>query len=141
MNPSMPLPVQVLGILFIVGGILAIVTFFDTLLLGHSISIDFAGILGFWIGAGLLRGSLRWWTWAYVLLWIDVAIALVAFAIFFSLLHAGAGSLIDIRFFGDPVTGFSDGHILLLLVAFLALLGVMIGWALRVLIKHRCRFH
>ena len=55
------------------------------------------GVLGLWIGPGLLRYNRTWRTWALVFVWFGL-IGLPVFC----LLALGRGAL-DLKFFGVPV--------------------------------------
>lgn len=64
-----PLPIRIVGILFIVGAIVAVMHILVGLLFQSRLNFDL-NVLGFWIGPGLLRGGRAQWVWALVLTWI-----------------------------------------------------------------------
>ena len=62
------IPLKIVAWLFIISGILAFIEILITLMKGH-ISLDF-GVLGLFIGYGLLKLSRGWRTCALIYLWI-----------------------------------------------------------------------
>jgi hypothetical protein len=82
--------------LFIVFGVMSILQLIFKLLHGQF-SID-TGVLGVFVGPGLLRGSRGWRTCALVLLWVGMIFAVV---ISFAML-ASSGH-VNVNFFGIPM--------------------------------------
>jgi hypothetical protein len=75
MNDPQPIPtsLKVVAVLFIVGGIISVIEIIMSLLNGQ-ISINF-GPLSIFVGAGLLRLSPTWRTWALVFTWFALVVA------------------------------------------------------------------
>ncbi|MHC4214426.1 MAG: hypothetical protein ACYSWP_13760 [Planctomycetota bacterium] len=98
-NRQIPTSLVVLAILYILGGICAVLEIIVSLAHSH-ININF-GVLGLFIGPGLLRLKRGWRTCALVFIWI----ALIFLPIFtiFMLSHSGP---LDFKVFGQKV-----GHI------------------------------
>ncbi len=93
---ELPAALKVVAVLFIVGGVLAVVEVIVAFAHGR-ISINF-GVLGLFIGPGLLALSQGWRTCAVVLLWIAmIVIPLVAL---FMLIAPGPA---DLRVLGQSV--------------------------------------
>jgi hypothetical protein len=93
---SIPASLKVVAALFILSGISSLLEIIVSLLHGH-ISINF-GVLGLFIGAGLLRLSPTWRTWALVFTWIALVGAPLVGLIF--LIVPGP---LDFNLFGQPV--------------------------------------
>jgi hypothetical protein len=93
---SIPTSLKVVAALFILSGISSLIEIIVSLLHGH-ISINF-GVLGLFIGAGLLRLNPTWRTWALVFTWIALVGAPLVGLIFLIV----PGSL-DFELFGQPV--------------------------------------
>jgi hypothetical protein len=67
-SPAMPRELKVLGILYLLGGIVSGFEFLHALLQGRA--LVHLGVLGIFIGPGLLRLNDQWRTCALVLTWI-----------------------------------------------------------------------
>lgn len=95
-NKPIPLSLKIVAGLFILNGISAAIEVVVALMHGH-ININF-GVLGLFIGPGLLRYSRGWRTCALVLLWI----AMIGFPIisFVFLSHSGP---LDLNVFGQKI--------------------------------------
>ena len=94
--PSIPTSLKVVAALFILSGMSSLIEIVVSLSHGH-ISINL-GVLGLFIGAGLLRLSPTWRTWALVFTWIALVGAPLVGLIF--LIVPGP---VDVELFGQPV--------------------------------------
>ncbi|MCP4645338.1 MAG: hypothetical protein GY851_33150 [bacterium] len=95
-RPQIPTPLKVVAYLFILGGVLAVLEVLMALL-HSSINLNF-GVLGLFVGPGLLRLSRGWRTCGLVLIWIGmVGIAIVG------VLMLGYSGPIDFTLFGAKV--------------------------------------
>ena len=74
-----PTSLKVVAVLFIIGGVLAVIEILVALTHGR-ININF-GVLGLFIGPGLLRFSRGWRTCGLVFLWIGVIVIPIIFLI------------------------------------------------------------
>lgn len=104
MEETKPIPtsLKIVAILFIVGGIFAVIEVIVSLM-NNRISINF-GVLGLFIGPGLLRLRRGWRTCALVFIWI----ALIGVPIIALLFLVVQGPL-DFKIFGQPVGHVSKG--------------------------------
>jgi hypothetical protein len=82
MDNSKPIPtsLKIVAALFLLGGICSAIEVLVSLLHGH-ISINF-GVLGLFIGPGLLRLSPGWRTCALVFLWLGMIVVPIAAVLF-----------------------------------------------------------
>ena len=119
-----PTSLKVVAILFIVGGIFAVIEVLVSFVHGH-ININF-GVLGLLIGPGLLALRRGWRTCALVLLWI----AMIGVPVFTVLMLGHSGPL-DFKLFGQKVGEVSKE--LGLIVAFVAF--ALALWQYRVLTR------
>jgi hypothetical protein len=71
-----PLQLRILAYITIFGGVLAAIQTILSLAYGHHLFLNF-GIIGIWMGLGLLRGDKRWRQWTAVLAWIGWLGALI----------------------------------------------------------------
>ena len=95
-NRRLPGVLKAVSVLFIIGGILSAIEVIVSLLHGH-ININF-GVLGIFIGFGLLALKPGWRTCALVFLWITM----VGIPIITLLMFCQSGSL-DFKVFGQFV--------------------------------------
>jgi hypothetical protein len=98
MENTTPIPtsLKVVAYLFILSGILSLIEIIVSLMHGQ-ININF-GVLALFIGAGLLRLSRGWRTWALVFLWIAmIGIPIIA------LVFMTASGPLDFKLFGQNV--------------------------------------
>lgn len=72
MTTALPLPVRIVALLFLVGGISSAIGSVVKYFQGHF-AIDLA-ILGLCIGPGLISGNRTWHKWALALTWIEVVL-------------------------------------------------------------------
>src|SRR5437899_9792407 len=100
-NP-IPTSLKIVAFLFILGGIFSLIEVIVSLMYGQ-ININF-GVLGLFIGPGLLRLSRGWRTCALVFLWI----ALIGAPIVAVLLMSASGPF-DLKLFGQKVGNASKG--------------------------------
>lgn len=91
-----PLQLRILAYVTIVGGVLAAIHTILSFVFGH-IFIDF-GIIGIWMGLGLLRGDKRWRQWTAVLAWIGWIAALIGGVIGTWILLHGSSTWLVVRF-------------------------------------------
>ena len=121
-NQPAPLSLKVVAGLFILGGICSAIEVVLSLMHGH-ISINF-GVLGLFIGTGLLRFSRGWRTCALVFLWIAlIGVPIVA------LMFLTVSGQLDFVLFGQKAGHVSVGFALVTAaVAF-----VLALWQYRVL--------
>jgi len=128
-SPSIPVSLKVVAWIFIIGGVLACIEIVVALLHEH-ININF-GVLGLFIGPGLLKLRRGWRTCALVYL----VIALIAIPII-TLLSLGApASGFHISVFGQPLSR-APMELVLVIAIGAFLLGV---WALWVLTRPEIR--
>jgi hypothetical protein len=123
-NRRIPASLKVVAILFILGGICSVIEVLVSLMYSH-ININF-GVLGLFIGPGLLALRRGWRTCALVFVWI----ALIFIPIFtiFMLGHSGP---LDFKVFGQKV-GHASKELGLATAAILFLLSI---WQYRVLTR------
>ena len=95
-KPQLPLSLKVVAVLFILGGISSIIEVALDLTQGH-INLNF-GVLGLFIGLGLLRLSPGWRTCALVFTWLGLLFAPIVALVMFN--HAGP---LDLKFFGQKI--------------------------------------
>lgn len=76
-NESAPRSLKIVAVLFILGGITSIIDVIVALSQG-ALNLNF-GVLGLFVGIGLLRFSRGWRTCALVLLWISVPLIALFF--------------------------------------------------------------
>jgi hypothetical protein len=79
-SASLPISLKIVAVLFILGGISSMVDIIIALL-NHTISLN-VGILGLFIGGGLLRLSRGWRTCGLVFLWIAIVLCPIIVAAF-----------------------------------------------------------
>jgi hypothetical protein len=130
MDNTTPIPasLRVVAFLFILGGVFSLIEVIVSLM--HSyININF-GVLGLFIGPGLLRLSRGWRTCALVLLWI----AMIGIAIVAVLFMTISGPL-DFKLFGQKV-GHASKELGLVLAAVVFALAL---WQYRVLTRSDVR--
>ncbi len=96
MTPSLPLALKIVAVLFILGGISTAIEIVLSLMMGH-ININF-GLLGIFIGIGLLRRSNGWRACALVFTWLALALVPIVGLLF--LAHSGP---LNLNFFGQKV--------------------------------------
>jgi hypothetical protein len=126
MDNATPIPtsLKVVAVLFLLSGIFSLIEVIVSLMHGHF-NLNF-GILGLFIGPGLLRLSRGWRTCALVFLWITmIGLPMVA------LLFLVTSGPLDFTLFGQKVGDASKG--LGILVA--ALLFALAVWQYRVLTR------
>jgi hypothetical protein len=123
-----PTSLKVVAFLFFLGGIFALIEVVVSLAHG-KLNLNF-GLLGLFIGPGLLRFSRGWRTCALVLLWIAM-IGIPIVAIFFMF----ASGPIDFKVFGQKVGHASKG----LTTVFAAVMFVLEVWQYRVLTSQHVR--
>lgn len=123
-NRQVPASLKVVAILFIVGGIFAAIEVLVSLAHSH-ININF-GVLGLFIGPGLLALRPGWRTCALVLLWI----AMIGLPII-AILMLGHSGLLDFKVFGQKVGHVSKGFGL----AFAVVVFSLAVWQYRVLTR------
>ena len=109
-----PLALKIVAALFIIGGIFAALEVLVSLA-RNRISLNF-GVLGIFIGLGLLRFRRGWRTCALVFTWIALVFVPV-----FALLVLGGAHPIHVKLFGQRVGSTSPGTALFLAVAAFAL--------------------
>ena len=126
-RPDNPLALRIVAGLFTFTGVCAVIEVVLLLTRGH-IDLNF-GVLGLWIGPGLLRHNRTWRTWALVFLWIGLIGSPV-----FTLL-ALTRSALDFKVFGIPVGKVPNG-IGLIVAAAVFLLSL---WQYRVLTRPEIR--
>ncbi len=128
MQNSKPIPISLtsVAVLFILGGISAVIEIIVSLMNNH-ININF-GVLGLFIGPGLLRLSRGWRGCALVFLWIAIiGTPIVAIAIMF-FAHSGP---LDFTLFGQKA-----GHVSKEIgLAIAAIVFVIAWWQYRVLTR------
>lgn len=127
--PDIPMSLKVVGWLFIISGICAVIEVVVCLMNKH-ININF-GVLGLFIGPGLLKLRRGWRTCALVFLWIGlIGIPIVAL-----IFLAAPASQLTFRVFGQPVSRIPTELALLFAIgAFLLVL-----WQYRVLTGRKVR--
>jgi len=125
---QIPASLKVVAALFILGGICAVIEVLVSLVHGH-ININF-GVLGLFIGPGLLALRPGWRTCALVFLWI----AMIGVPIIAVLMLAHSGPL-DFKVFGQKV-GYASKEIGLLLAVIVFVLAV---WQYRILVRDDVR--
>jgi hypothetical protein len=130
MNADTRIPgsLKVVAALFILGGVSAAIEVVVSLM-NNRISINL-GVLGIFIGPGLLRLSRGWRTCALVFLWI----ALIAIPIFTILMIGHSGPL-DFKILGQKV-GYAPKELGILMAVLLFLLAL---WQYPVLTSQRVR--
>src|SRR5688572_7526970 len=97
-----PTALKVVALLFILSGIASLVDVVVSLTIDR-LSINF-GVLGLWIGPGLLCLSRGWRTCALVFLWIAmICVPMIA------ILFMNASGPIDFKLFGEKVGHVSKG--------------------------------
>ena len=119
-----PTSLKIVAGLFIFGGVCSAIEVVVSLMHSH-ININF-GVLGLFIGLGLLRFSRGWRTCALVFLWI----ALIGVPLIALLFMASQGPL-DFKVFGQKVRHASKGFAL----ATAAVVFVLALWQYRVLTR------
>jgi hypothetical protein len=126
---SLPLALKIVAVLFILGGISAAIEVIASLM-NNRIYINF-GVLGIFIGFGLLRLSQGWRTCALVFTWIGlIAIPIIG------ILFLGHSGRLDFSLFGQKV-----GHAPKELgVGMVVVLFVYTVWQYRVLTREDVRF-
>jgi hypothetical protein len=126
MDNTTPIPtsLKVVAFLFILSGIFSLIEVIVSLMHSH-LNINF-GVLGLFIGPGLLRLSRGWRTCALVFLWI----AMIGIPIVAILFMAAAESL-DFTLFGQKV-GHASKELGIVLAALVFALAV---WQYRVLTR------
>jgi len=127
-DKRIPASLKVVAGLFILGGVCAAIEVVVSLMHGH-VSINL-GILGIFIGPGLLRLSRGWRTCALVFLWI----ALIGIPIIAILMTGHSGPL-NLKVFGQTV-----GHAPKALGLMIAVASFLLAlWQYRVLTKLQVR--
>jgi hypothetical protein len=126
---QIPTALYVVAILFIVGGVASAIEVINSLLHDH-VNINI-GVLGLFIGPGLLRLNRGWRTCALVFIWIGLIMVPVVSLVF--LLHDGQ---VEFNLFGQQVGHVSSLFALLMLAAFFAFM----LWEYRVLTRSDVRF-
>jgi hypothetical protein len=128
---SLPLALKIVAFLFILGGISAAIEVIASLM-NNRININF-GVLGIFIGFGLLRLSQGWRTCALVFTWLGlIAIPIIGF------LFLGHSGPLDFSVFGQKV-----GHVSKELgVGMVVVIFVYTVWQYRILTRAdvRCLF-
>jgi len=119
---SIPVSLTVVALLFILGGISAVIEIVVSLMHNH-LNINF-GVLGLFIGPGLLRLSRGWRTCALVFTWI----ALIGVPIIALLFIAARGPL-DFKIFGQ-VVGQTSKALGLLVAGVVFIIAVWQYWVL-----------
>jgi len=121
---QMPASLKVVAILFIIGGILSVIDVIGSFLHGH-ININF-GVLGLFIGPGLLALRPGWRTCGLVFLWIAmIGLPLV------TVLMLGLSGPLDFKVFGQKIGHASKEFGLILAIVMWALA----VWQYRVLTR------
>ena len=123
-NRQIPASLKAVAILFILGGIFAVIEVLVSLARSH-ININF-GVLGLFIGPGLLALKPGWRTCALVFLWI----AMIGIPIIAVLMLGHSGPL-DFKIFGEEV-GHASKEFSLAVAVILFLLSF---WQYRVLTR------
>ena len=125
----LPLALKIVAVLFILGGIFAVIEVIVSLM-NNRININF-GVLGIFIGFGLLRLSQGWRTCALVFTWIGLIVIPIIGILFLS--HSGP---LDFSLFGQKV-----GHASRELgVGMVVVLFVYTVWQYRVLTREDVRY-
>ena len=127
-NRRLPTSLIVVAVLFIIGGVFSVIEVLVSLAHSH-ISINF-GVLGLFIGPGLLRVSRGWRTCALVFIWI----ALITIPII-GVLFITVDGLLDFNVFGQKV-GHASKLFGLVIAAFVF---AMAFWEYRVLTRSDVR--
>ena len=123
-NRRIPVSLTVVAVLFILGGIYAVIEVVVCLAHNH-INIHF-GVLGLFIGPGLLGLRRGWRTCALVFLWIAmIGIPIIA------ILMVGHSGPLDVKVFGQKV-GYASKEFGLVIAGMLFLLSL---WQYRVLTR------
>ena len=122
-SPSIPVSLKVVAWFFIVGGVLACIEIVVALMSGH-ININF-GILGLFIGPGLLKLRRGWRTCALVYL----VVALIAIPIITVLSLGAPASGFHISVFGQPLSR-APMELVLVIATGAFLLSVWVLWVL-----------
>src|SRR5688572_29854646 len=122
-SQSIPTSLTVLAVLFILGGIAAMIEIIVSLLHGQ-LSLNF-GVLELFIGAGLLRLNPTWRTWALVFTWIALVVTPVGALIFLS------SADLDFTLFGQKVVQMPKAAGIIAAVAFF----IVAVWQYRVLTR------
>lgn len=123
-NQQIPVSLKVVAILFIIGGVSAVIEVLVSLANGH-ININL-GVLGLFIGPGLLALCPGWRTCALVFLWV----AMIGIPVVGALMIGHPGPL-DFKIFGQKV-GNAPREIALIAVPIVFCLAV---WQYRVLTR------
>jgi hypothetical protein len=122
---TIPTSLKVVAFLFILSGIFSLIEVIVSLVHSHF-SFNF-GVLGLFIGPGLLRLSRGWRTCALVFLWI----AMIGLPIFIAVIFVLAGGPLDFKLFGQQV-GHASPEFAIVLAALLFALAV---WQYRILTR------
>lgn len=123
-RPLSPLPLKIVAALFIVGGVSSAIEVIVDLTRNH-VNINF-GVLGIFVGLGLLRHSANWRTLGLVFLWLSMIVGPIAL-----IAVLGAPQQADLKLFGVKVGKISTSVFFLFGAAFYAL----IVWQYRVLTR------
>ena len=126
MDNTTPIPtsLRVVALLFILCGVLSLIQVIGSLMNGN-LNINF-GVLGLFIGPGLLRLSQGWRTCALVFLWI----AIIGMPILAILFMTASGPL-DFKVFGQKA-GHGSKELVILLAC---LMFILAAWQYRVLTR------
>jgi len=127
---DVPIPVRVLGWLWYLSAVCAVVHIAIGLLFQKRLNFDF-NVLGFWMGPGLVRGDRRWWSWAVNLTCFGI-VAILAI-VWFVLGQGSDGLMLTFNVFDYPVGRMS----LFQFIVFAAALEFLAFWSLWVLQKYR----
>lgn len=128
LRQRLPVSLVVLAILFILGGISSVIEVFVSLMRNH-ININF-GVLGIFIGIGLLRLRRVWRTCALVFTWLGLIAAPIIGLLFLN--HSGP---LDFNVFGEKVGHASKELGIVVVIAFF----VYSIWQYRVLTRSDIR--
>jgi hypothetical protein len=122
--PILPAALRVVAYLFIIGGVLSVIDIIVAFTQGQ-LKLNF-GVLGLFIGPGLLHLRAGWRTCALIFLWITII-----FCVILGLLIVGSGRDGTFKFYSKPVGSISPGVGVLIVVGFL----VLAIWEVRVLTR------
>ena len=121
---KLPASLVVVAVLFIIGGVSSVIEVLLSLMNGH-ININF-GVLGLFIGPGLLRLRRGWRTCALVFIWLGLIFAPIV-----ALLVLTTNGQANFNVFGQRVGGIPD----VLALAIVAVVFAIVLWEYRVLTR------
>ena len=127
-KPMIPVSLKVVAYIFILGGVFSLIEVIVSLMNSH-INLHF-GVLGLFIGSGLLRLNSGWRHCALVFLWM----AMIGTSIF-AILCMASSEPIGLKVFGQDVGYVSKGFTII----FVTLVFSLTIWQYRVLMKSNVR--